>query len=446
MGIVYQTSKWSDMLWQGHVNKNGYAQTVLQNGSEKQSGFPELAKDVHTSLYTRHVPARQENIAQWAESLMSQAEALPEWQSLRTRCQSNGFLSGIATQNVMQSLVGLLPDKKSEETKKDGQSEHTDTAQNDLRRKLRIACRQAEQETHDAEQAVGDLAESFGLHAGTEPGHAETMDDVENMRALYAYTSQSKSVQDIAKLAGRLKRLAKAKKKSTAQTRVGGIQGITLGGDISRILPSELASLSSPIPLLRLQTLGKIMQRQTLQYHTKGKEPLALGPMVVCVDESGSMRYGSIEWARALALALLSTAHEQKRAWYYIGFDEQVKRQCRVAYGKVDMDSLCMMLSSIPRGGTNFHPPLQRAVEIMEQDIAFKKADIVFLTDGYGTVDEEIVQRMTALRQRGMSVYAIGIGREANLATLRTFAHECYVVANTETAGVEKAVDILTKV
>ena len=447
MGIVYQTSKWSDMLWKGHMNKNDYARAIIQKGYTKQTNFPEFATDIHTSLYMRHVPERYSNVVPWADNLMNQAEALPEWQTLRTRCQSNGFLSGIATQNVLQSLVGLLPRKEDvDKTQEESQEQGTDTSQSDMRRKLRIACRKAEQETQEAEQAVVDLVESFGLHAGTEPGHTETIDDVEHMRAIYAYTSQSKTVHDIAKLAGRLKRLAKAKKKTTVQSRVGGINGITIGGDISRILPSELASLSVNNTILQLQTLNKVMQRQALQYQVKDKEPIALGPMIVCVDESDSMRYGPIEWARAIAMALLITAHEQNRDWYYIGFNTEVVREHRVDHGKVDIDSLCQMLASIPTGGTLFSPPLRRAVTITESDHAFKKADIVFLTDGYGNIDTDILERLTELRKRGLNVYAIGIGKEANLEMLETFASECYVVTNIETTGIDKAVDILAKV
>jgi uncharacterized protein with von Willebrand factor type A (vWA) domain len=195
-----------------------------------------------------------------------------------------------------------------------------------------------------------------------------------------------------------------------------------------------------------LQALAKIIQGKALQYAVKGKESMAHGPIVVCVDESGSMFGENIAWARGIALALLSLAHEQKRAWHYIGYSKFVNQRHRVEHGAIDMQSLCAMLNSQPSGGTNFDYVLNEAADIMASDTAFKKADIIFITDGHGKLSPDTIERINTLRARGLAVYVIGIGGELTLDILQPIASECYTVANTSLSAIDKAAEIMAKV
>ena len=87
--------------------------------------------------------------------------------------------------------------------------------------------------------------------------------------------------------------------------------GVESGGDISRLLPVELARLV--VPELELNTLRRIAEREALcrEYHATG--PVGEGPVIVCVDESGSMEGEKAHTAKALALALAWVARHQRR-------------------------------------------------------------------------------------------------------------------------------------
>jgi uncharacterized protein with von Willebrand factor type A (vWA) domain len=60
-----------------------------------------------------------------------------------------------------------------------------------------------------------------------------------------------------------------------------------------------------------------------MKYELKGTEKQAKCPVVVCVDNSGSMSGDRETWSKAVALALLEIATMQKRGFVCIHFGGQ---------------------------------------------------------------------------------------------------------------------------
>ena len=110
MGIVFETSTWSDALWSGHCKASASARQALSVGSGKQPQFREFATDMHAALYLRHEPKRHGQAPEWATHLLAQAHDLAEWKGLRARCERNGFAAGIACETLLQTLLPLLPE------------------------------------------------------------------------------------------------------------------------------------------------------------------------------------------------------------------------------------------------------------------------------------------------------------------------------------------------
>jgi uncharacterized protein with von Willebrand factor type A (vWA) domain len=69
------------------------------------------------------------------------------------------------------------------------------------------------------------------------------------------------------------------KARSKVKPGVGEVHGITLGGDLARLLPSELVALRRP--RLRLHLLARLLERRALTYSMQEKEPQSRGPIVV---------------------------------------------------------------------------------------------------------------------------------------------------------------------
>ena len=78
------------------------------------------------------------------------------------------------------------------------------------------------------------------------------------------------------------------------------IVNVTTGNDLARILPSELMLLADP--RTKADFLLRFAENRLLQYDLRGFEREGQGPIVVCIDESGSTS-GIVEmWEKAIAL------------------------------------------------------------------------------------------------------------------------------------------------
>lgn len=76
---------------------------------------------------------------------------------------------------------------------------------------------------------------------------------------------------------------------SSAYTYHGGEKyDITLGKDLRRALSSELAYLSHPVSTVLL--FDKLSRGLLRQYKKRERVTLGEGDVIICIDESGSMR------------------------------------------------------------------------------------------------------------------------------------------------------------
>ncbi len=387
----------------------------------------DFANDIHSGLYLRHPGQPKDNSPQWANELLNQAQDLPEWAQLKARCNRRGFAAGIATEQVLQAIIGMLPEQGQEPEQGQGADSST------TRRQLRQACRDAGQAIDTAESAVEGLTEALGIAAGSGVSQGETMADVDQLRTLYALLRDNPVMRRIAEMAGRLSRLGASHKRCKVTPAVGAIKGLTIGGDLDRILPAELVGVRSSHKVERLRTLQKIMDKRALQYLMQGTAPETRGPVIVLCDESSSMRTSGVDgWSKAVALALLTTATQQKRAYTLMGFTEQVEHQITVEPGQASMDTLLPHLTRYCTGGTSFDAPLLAALDVFHHAPSMRKADIVFITDGEDRISASIVEEITKAKQEyGLHVYGICLGREAKAERLKSICHDVYQVSST---------------
>jgi uncharacterized protein with von Willebrand factor type A (vWA) domain len=431
LGLVFSTSKWSDALWSGHVAHSQTAKAVLADGQHKQKTFPRFAEDVHSALYLKHLPAAQDNAPAWANELLNQAQDLAEWSTLKQRCLRNGFAAGLAAETVLHALVPLVPTQQ--DAQQDGQTGQPGQDTGAMRRALRHACRAAGTAIDTAESALEGMQDALGIQAGHGVSTGETMQDIDQLRTLYEVLRSNATMRRIAELAGRLQRLGASHKRTKVQPAVGAIKGVTVGGDIDRLLPGELVGLRSTNRYERLRTLQKIMDKRAIQYLMHGDASEVKGPILVCCDESGSIRVGGLDiWTKAVALALLATATEQRRAYTLLGFTEVVEHEITVHPGQASLSTLLPHLTRHCRGGTSFDAPLRRALALLHTAPSMHKADIVFITDGEADVAPEVLAQLEeAKAAHGVCVYGIAVGRSANLSMLRTFCTQVYHVSET---------------
>lgn len=230
--------------------------------------------------------------------------------------------------------------------------------------------------------------------------------------------SDNEALRRILEAAGKISAASAAelRKSDTSKARVIGVQR---GGDVARTLAPELAGLRHPA--LRAVTLARIAQREALEYRLGGEEKVERGPMVLMLDESGSMEYdlGSatrFEWAKAVVIAALDLCAKQRRELYYATFDDGVGKvhrfapngtQAQVAdprhlgWYAQDRPTAVMelMTLSLGGGGTNFDRPLSVGVAIAKAAKANARPDLVFVTDGEAPVSAATAERVIAAKR-----------------------------------------------
>ncbi|WP_245148628.1 VWA domain-containing protein [Avibacterium paragallinarum] len=169
------------------------------------------------------------------------------------------------------------------------------------------------------------------------------------------------------------------------------IVGLYLGKELENILPAELALLNNEesAVLFDLKFLeNKLMcfQQQGITFATQSQstpkevaKDERTGPIILCIDTSGSM-YGDPEnIAKAIALYLGQEAKKQKRAYFIIKFAEKIKHFELTK--KKNINSLIDFLSPHSNGGTeNLELALDYSLKLLEKE-TYEKADILIISD-----------------------------------------------------------------
>src|SRR5439155_15114462 len=160
-----------------------------------------------------------------------------------------------------------------------------------------------------ARDEVAEMKEAAAA-LGMGPG-APGSNDPQAIAAVFRRVRSDPSLKRICELAGRFRRVAQSKQRRKTIHGLDDVVGVEPGGDLARLLPHELAKLA--VPELELDTLRRLVERQTLCRDYHATEPVGKGPIIVSVDESGSMQGDKVHTAKALALALAWIARQQRR-------------------------------------------------------------------------------------------------------------------------------------
>src|SRR5262249_61202903 len=151
-----------------------------------------------------------------------------------------------------------------------------------------------------------DACAALGMGPGS-PGS----NDPRAIAALFRRVRNNPTLRRVCELAGRYRRLAQSKQRQKSTHGVDDVVGVVLDGDVGRLLPHELAKLADDD--LSDDAMRRLVERQLMCREYHATEPVARGPVIVAVDESGSMAGDKVHTAKALALALAWVARMQKR-------------------------------------------------------------------------------------------------------------------------------------
>lgn len=380
--LIKNLDNWDKHEFNEHMEYSPDLQRAERQGSKKVHTYADFMLDIFGGLYKYNVDRRDPESApedeKWADNIYEEISNLPEWKKLRERTKMNSEASAAATASFCEQFMQALPNQQ----KQPGKPPQIDPSQIDMskvRKVAREACGQAAEEADKTNDMIQSISHGSGV--GNPKYASPTMKKEIARRLQNNYT-----MKRIAELAGRMRRIAAAKQKEKTRHGCDEITNITIGDDLSRLIPAEIAKLAHP--LLELEFQRKFLERQLLQYQLRGNEKQGKGPIVVCVDESSSMSGERDIWAKAVCLALLYIAQQQNRMFALVHYNRAVTRT-DFFEGKSNPSEILDAISYFSGGGTNFMEPLNHAVQIISNNKAYKKADVIFITDGSCTIQTD---------------------------------------------------------
>lgn len=504
--LVYATSPWDSYRWnQFSVQRHEVSRTLNLGEQKVGTAFNafvlEVFHRIHLDKFNQNsgnfILARLPNIppeAQWAECCHNELDQIPEWQQLIGQCGGDRLLAGLATNNFCLKLAETLPTPETplsniqalrnqvkglkdfqeylednggtqaqienlkhmiEELIQKGKTEVKKASEyakqiGDLnnsawfRHNLRVA-------TNHVLEEIAETKESLSLFGATSEdnptpaSNSGNNNSIKQKLMLANCFAQSAKLREISKQAGRLKRMREqfGGKKQTPFWDVANIPiDIRLGNEIQRLLTHELAYLADED--LFLAFADNYINRNLMELKMGDFFSEEMGAIVVLVDSSTSMRGCREIWSKAIALNLAHCAQNNERDFCIIHFTQH---PVRVDYfpknEEFEPKKLIKSMEYFSGGGTHFQAPLEKALEQINLNQSFKKADLILITDGEADLHEEFITEWNATKsEQGFNLYGILVETQIPLVLEKICDHLITIADITSDSAVAQ---LLTK-
>lgn len=246
-------------------------------------------------------------------------------------------------------------------------------------------------------------------------------------------------------------------------------RGLTRSDDLSRMLPFEAHLMAAGWPKngvdqegnevvkegsrpARLLHMVRRAERNLMSYERTGwleNEPsrvtgrlevrpaAELGPIIVCLDTSGSMCGARETVAKAVTLECMRGAVRQQRACFLYAFSGP--GQVMEMELKVDSKSMSQLLKFLTggfNGGTDVDKPLELSLKRLSEK-EWNQADILMVTDGEIPRPSETVKRdlHRAVDELGLEVHGLLVGQQDSTPAMEDICTHLHVFKSWSAVG-----------
>lgn len=206
-------------------------------------------------------------------------------------------------------------------------------------------------------------------------------------------------------------------------------RGLTRSDDISRLLPAEAATLARgrTVRQSKLLFFAKLAEKALQTYERDGwsdfdtniiperreiRPTADRGPILLCVDTSGSMRGPRESVTKALALECMRAAREQERDCYVFAFaGPQEVRELELNADMRSVSNLLDFLEKVFNGGSDFNEPVRRCLDRLT-DAKWANSDILLVSDGeLRQPGQEVMRKLSGAKEKlGLRVHGLVLG------------------------------------
>jgi uncharacterized protein with von Willebrand factor type A (vWA) domain len=253
-----------------------------------------------------------------------------------------------------------------------------------------------------------EKAKGFLAASGANFSYADLKSCNEDFSALANALQNNHKIKELAQKMGRAY-ISEEKKKQTKipQASKSEVHGTHRSDDVMRLLPSELLNLEDED--LEMLFYARLLEKQLLTYELQGTthvvgettetEKQRTGPVVACLDTSGSMQGQPMLKAKALLLAIANILQKESRSLYVLLFGARGEIREFSMLGNNEAAGLLKFLQEGFGGGTDFETPLQRALDIIASEKDYQKADVLMMSDGDCQLSSTFLNRLTTQKQ-----------------------------------------------
>ncbi|CAB4155133.1 hypothetical protein UFOVP650_84 [uncultured Caudovirales phage] len=436
-----------------------FSRAVAAAASEQ---WPTLARETFAKLFGRAETIASEERGrgtEWLSAAFEKIEGGQTWERLKRLASGNAWSSGVAAGEIVlevdkSGLCEGLPEEDPQRLQEDANGirelvGEDEADENELCQQTQAEANEADELQQVVAKRIAEGAPNAGmtpekveamLRAGVEKALAVLTDVASGTEALSAAGTGSGASQivgatphqirealaknaqlrRIAQIAGRMRIASKQARKTKVNYVPEQIVDVTVGAEISRLLPTELLKLADVTTEVLL--FKRLQEHQAMQYEMEGREACDKGPMGILVDASGSMHGRRYEWAMGVTLALVEQAMKDRRPFFFFSFDSSPNKAVVVRKpGQLTLPMLEeMLLGSFTNGGTSILRALLKAGEMVgELSGDWSRADLVLVSDGE---DGDFSKQVTHLKEKlGVHTYGVAIDNsfsEKNAASM----------------------------
>ncbi len=337
-----------------------------------------------------------------------------------------------------------------------------------LRRQLRAQLETMLELLQQLQPVLEGLGLDPGLLVDLSDGHLSAQ-DVAQFKRWASYLANDKGLHSLCDLLGKMRQIELSEKIERVKINHAvdvhlpdinsreEIVGIRLGRDLEHVLPSEKALLADDDTAL-LFDLKFVESRlmsfdmagiQTQHQHVEREEERQVneeekrGPMILCVDTSGSMSGAPETIAKAMTLFLATKAREEQRPCYLINFSTGI-RTLELS-GKWGLASIIDFLKMSFHGGTDAAPALGHALKTMAAE-TYQKADLLMISDFImADLPPATLANIEQQRGKGNRFYSLVVGSAYMVQRLKSlFDHEW--VYNPTTSTIHELIGFQQKI
>ena len=434
--------------WKTIFNCSPKLQEIEAEGKKIHENYITILQDLFYSLYKlspKFIDTAQlsQETGFFNKSIIEQIMNMSRYEELRVYTTSDEMNSAISVVAFSEQLHEMVKEKieeyknKQEELKKrmedmqklldslDPQSD--DDIPDDVKDLIEGLAKDLQGAQADVVPDIGDISDTIDTIInmtetnetlkrtwGLQKNNTFIKLPYQQKQKVFERLRNSKKLMEISDMLGKFKGLLNREENTTISKEIASLQKTKMSDEITHAIPAELMKFVDEEMEWLFWIKAGNHSLETYDYEQDNEE--IKGPIVIAIDESGSMSGTREIWSKACALAVLHQAKVDNRSVYVIHFAHQ--RQAKDTHinkfpkdQDLDIEQVIDMAEHFYNGGTSFNQPFEQMMTCVDEEEGFSRADGLFITDGECQVSQEILKNLGIFKEeKGFRLFGIHLG------------------------------------